>query len=190
MQGIHDLGGLEGFGRVEVEPDEPVFHHDWERRTLGLAFAAFVLRLNRDTGQFRHSIERMDAVHYLTSSYYEHWLTGLATRLVEKGHVTVEELEDKAGGRFPLSRPVAGPDGEDDRSELAEPRFNVCDTVRVRFVTSRGHTRCPGYVQGRVGAVVRVDPASYCVRFDGVFGDGPTSDPVHVDLWESYVQPA
>ena len=39
MDGIHDLGGLEGFGPVEIEPDEPVFHEDWERRAFRLNLA-------------------------------------------------------------------------------------------------------------------------------------------------------
>lgn len=185
MQGIHDLGGLEGLGPVLVEADEPVFHSDWERRVLGMAFATFPLRLNK-AGQFRHSIERMDPGHYLTSPYYEHWLTGLATRLVENSVLTAEELADAAGGAFPLSRPVVGPDVEPDLSDWT-PAFEVGAVVRVGRVTSRGHTRCPAYVQGCVGTVVRVNPTSYCVRFEGLF-DG--ADPIHVDLWESYLDGA
>lgn len=206
MQGVHDLGGLEGVGPVSVEADEPVFHSDWERRTLGMAFATFPLRLNRASGQFRHSIERMDPGHYLTSSYYEHWLTGLATRLVEKGVVTAAELSSAAGGEFPLSRPVAAPEARSG-PDAGEARFKVGDAVRVRLVSTRGHSRCPQYVQGRAGTVVRVDgvfalpdvdahlpdgaaapkEATYCVRFDGLFD---STDPVHVDLWESYLDEA
>src|SRR5271154_580362 len=71
MNGIHDLGGMQGFGPVVREKDEPVFHAEWERRTFGLLTATLALqRWNID--EFRHAIERMGAAHYLESSYYEH----------------------------------------------------------------------------------------------------------------------
>src|SRR5437868_2107765 len=92
---------MQGFGPVEVEPDEPVFHEPWERRMFGLASAVFASGL-ANGGEFRHSIERMDPAHYLGSSYYEHWLTGIATLVVEKGVVSRDEL-----GSFPLSRRAA-----------------------------------------------------------------------------------
>lgn len=203
MDGIHDLGGMEGFGPPDVEAREPVFHHEWERRAFGLTSLSFVLGVSNG-GQFRHSIERMDPVHYLGSRYYEHWLTGVATRLVETGRVSLEELEARAGGAFPLSRPVATegvsipPRGDD---------VAVGDAVRVRMITTRGHTRCPRYVRGRTGVVVRVDdPASLpdveahtddrrveptaCVRFDAreLWGEGSEHAGIHVDLWTSYLE--
>lgn len=203
MDGIHDLGGLEGFGPPDVETDEPVFHFDWERRVLGMTFGSFALGISNG-GQFRHSIERMDAVHYLSTRYYEHWLTGVATRLVETGRVSIDELESRAGGRFPLSRPVASSGIEvlPSTDGLA-----VGDEVRVRDVTTRGHTRCPRYVRGRRGVVVRVDGASSlpdleahaderrvepicCVRFASteLWGHGAEDAVVHVDLWSSYLE--
>lgn len=195
MQGIHDLGGLEGMGPVEVEPDEPVFHHDWERQALRLVFGASAASLNRSTAQFRHSIERMDAVHYLTSRYYEHWLTGLATRLVETGVLTREELEERAGGAFPLSSPVAPHIAVPEPSDR---RFEVGDEVRARRFDTRGHSRCPGYVQGRVGTVVRVHPPAPLPELDAHLPHGEEAraeavytvrfDHMYVDLWESYVE--
>jgi nitrile hydratase len=204
LDGIHDLGGMEGFGPVEVEPDEPVFHFDWERTAMGVTFAAFAIGLTGNTSTFRHAIERMDPVHYLTSRYYEHWATAVATLMVEKGWTTHDELDQRAGGVFLLSRPPvqAALSASDDGPDRAEPRFQPGDTVRVAAPATRGHTRCPGYVRGRTGTVVRVDPATplpdveahspdgrshrepiYCVRFEL---DATTS--VHVDLWESYLQ--
>jgi nitrile hydratase subunit beta len=29
MNGIHDMGGMEGFGPVQPEPNEPPFHSKW-----------------------------------------------------------------------------------------------------------------------------------------------------------------
>src|SRR5690348_17193949 len=107
MDGVHDLGGLDGFGIVDVPPDEAVFGQDWERRALR-AMMATVIALDAGGARFRHSIERMAPEHYLGSSYYEHWLTGISTLLVEAGIVTAEELDRRAGGHFPLSRPDRG----------------------------------------------------------------------------------
>src|SRR5262245_38218388 len=109
MNGVHDLGGTDGFGRVDVESDEPVFHHPWERVVFGLVAAMSGQRVT-NVHAFRHAIERMAPAHYLSSSYYEHWLTALTTLLVEKGMLTVAELETRAAGRVPLSQPVrSGP---------------------------------------------------------------------------------
>jgi len=208
VYGIHDMGGMEGFGPVEVEPDEPSFHKPWERRAFGVTTAVFSLLR---AGQFRHAIERMDPAHYLTSSYYEHWVTGGATALVETGHATPEELERRAPG-FPLARPL-DPDAAVDRAgpDSDTPRFQPGDRVRVRRWVWHGHTRCPRYVQGMRGTVVRVDVVAplpdvevhsaqatqrqptYSVRFDAAELWGERAEPgaaaVHVDLWEAYLEP-
>jgi nitrile hydratase len=94
MNGIHDLGGMHGIGRIVREKDEPVFHADWERRMFGLFIAAFAGG-HYNVDEFRHAIERMDPAEYLTSSYYEHWLHSLETLLVEKGVIKEQELEAK-----------------------------------------------------------------------------------------------
>jgi nitrile hydratase len=209
MDGIHDLGGLDGFGAVEVERDEPVFHEDWERRTVRLNIAAS-LGLRYSGGAFRHSIERMEPGHYLTSPYYEHWLTGISTLIVEAGLVSAEELDRRAGGRFPLSRPDRGtapPSVEPDRTAV---RFAVGTRVRVREWHPSGHTRAPRYVQGKQGVVVRVDGVysvpdveahsddrvveqTYSVRFTAreLWGDGGAADEfIHVDVWDRYLEEA
>jgi nitrile hydratase subunit beta len=100
MDGIHDLGGLQGFGRVVHSPAESAFAYQWQAvaRALMMVVARAV---QASGGEFRHSIERMEPGHYLTSSYYEHWLTAAATLAVEHGLVTRAELEGRAGGRFP-----------------------------------------------------------------------------------------
>jgi nitrile hydratase beta subunit len=103
MNGIHDLGGMHGFGSIEPEPDERVFHEPWERRVFGMMMATFAGgQFNVD--QFRHAIERMTPAHYLESSYYEHWLAALETLLVENGALTRDELEAR---RRALTKEVA-----------------------------------------------------------------------------------
>src|ERR1035437_7653105 len=107
VDGVHDLGGIQGFGPGEGEDDEPVFHTDWERRAYRLTVATMLAgHLN---GRFRHAIERMDPTWYLASPYYEHWLTAAATGLVEGGLITQEELEERLGAPYPLARPVRAP---------------------------------------------------------------------------------
>jgi len=205
VDGIHDLGGIDGFGPVDVEPDEPAFHHDWERRAFRFSAAAG-RAADYSGGAFRHSIERMDPAHYLASSYYEHWLTGVTTLLVEAGITSADELDRRAGGHFPLSRPDRGvPTGGSDRTE---PGFAVGVAVRVREWHPPGHTRAPRYVQGKRGVIVRyhgnhnvpdveahselrVLEPTYSVRFTAreLWGDGGSDGVVvHVDLWERYLE--
>lgn len=206
MDGIHDLGGMDGFGPVRVERDEPVFHHPWEGRVIGMLFALSATRLANTDG-YRHAVERMDPRHYLAAPYYERMMTGLATLLVEAGLADRADLEVRAGGPFPISRPVAL---QATPPVDTWPTFAVGDEVRVRNIHPRGHTRCPRYVRGRLGTVVRVDPAfrlpdasahggeaprqpTYCVRFAAreLWGDAAgESESVCVDLWASYLEPA
>jgi hypothetical protein len=87
MNGIHDMGGMDGFGPIEVEADEPVFHEDWERRVFG-----FVMTTRYTMEHFRHSIERMPPAEYLRTSYFEHWLRGVETVLIENGKLTEAEI--------------------------------------------------------------------------------------------------
>jgi nitrile hydratase subunit beta len=206
VDGIHDLGGMQGFGPVEHTAAEPVFHHKWEgtARALMNAVAGVV---EASGGEFRHSIERMDPGHYLTSSYYEHWLTGAATLAVEHGLVTLAELEARAGGSVPLSGPVLAPEVTDPGPDVTAPRFAPGDVVRVREWHTPGHTRCPRYVRGKTGTVVRVDgiqpvpdveahgtasrrEPTYSVRFEAaeLWQDGQRGAAVHVDLWDGYLE--
>jgi len=207
MNGVHDLGGMDGFGAVDVEANEPVFHQPWERVVFGLVSAMSVQRLS-NTQTFRHAIERMDPAHYLGSSYYEHWLTALATLLVEKGVITRVELDARGGGCIPLSQPARSGLGAQSAPSAAAPRFAVGSTVTVRNAHPLGHTRCPRYARGKRGVVVRVDGVfplpdvaahggerceqyAYSVRFEGneLWGDtANAATAVHVDLWESYLE--
>jgi nitrile hydratase subunit beta len=206
VDGIHDLGGRQGFGAVGHSPTEPVFHQRWE--ALARALLEIVAgAAGASGGEFRHAIERMEPGHYLTSSYYEHWLTAAATLAVEHGLVTRPELEARAGGRFPLSGPVLAPPVVDAGAGVGTPRFAVGDRVRVREWHPPGHTRCPGYVRGKAGTVVRVDgiysvpdieahgtvrrhEPTYSVRFDAaeLWRDGQRGVWVHVDLWDCYLE--
>jgi nitrile hydratase len=195
---------MQGFGSVEVEADEPVFHAEWERRVFRINTAVWLTGHGRG---LRHAIERMDPVWYLGSSYYEHWLTANATLLVEAGVIDQAELDARLDAPFDISNPVRAERLEEPGPSSAVHRFSVGDAVRVREWHPLGHTRAPGYVKGKRGVVVRLDGVfsvpdvefhcdrtreepTYSVRFESSVLWGESGDPVHVDLWESYLEPA
>jgi nitrile hydratase subunit beta len=167
MDGIHDLGGKQGFGSVVRETDEPVFHAQWESRVFGL------IRVggggaSRNVDHFRHAVERIDPIAYLTHGYYGRWLGGLETMIVEAGilegaAITRRAIELGAGADDRIaSQPAPQPDRIDyepsepgNRRRVDAPaRFGVGDNVRTRDHGVHGHTRLPGYARGRRGTVV------------------------------------
>ncbi|HZR82054.1 MAG TPA: nitrile hydratase subunit beta [Candidatus Binatia bacterium] len=208
MNGVHDMGGTDGFGPVVVERAEPVFHADWERRVFGMVLGRVAAGL-AGTDAFRFAIERMDPRHYLAATYYERWMTALATMLVEAGRVSADELARRAGS-FPLSRAADEVRIPEQERVGGEPRFRIGSAVVVRNEHPFGHTRCPRYVRGKRGTVVRADglfrlpdvvahvrrpcdEPAYGVRFAAreLWGHGAEDGvAVHVDLWESYLDPA
>lgn len=208
MDGIHDLAGKHGFGAIVVEPDEPVFHDDWQHQVFMLMNFGFTRLKAYNADEYRHSIERMDPAHYLSSHYYERVLTGVTTLLVERGFVTHDELQTRAGGRFPLSQPVAA---HPLITTTPQPvaRFAVGDVVRVCSLSPAGHTRVPQYVRGKHGVILHVAPRfthpdssahgvpdrlehTYHVAFRAhdLWGDDCEPSEVIVDLWDSYLTAA
>jgi nitrile hydratase beta subunit len=170
MDGVHDLGGMQGFGPVEREENEPVFHAAWEATVLAMQHAGRSRGLfNID--EFRHGIERMAPAHYLRATYYEKWLEGITRLLVEKGVVGAEELaarralfEREPGASPPAAlsgpppaRGASNPRWAQDfiRETGAPPRFAPGDAVRTREMHPHGHTRLPRYARGKRGVIHR-----------------------------------
>jgi nitrile hydratase subunit beta len=180
MDGIHDLGGMHGFGPVRVEQDEPVFHARWEGRVLALTGASggsFTPNLDK----FRHAIERLDPVTYLTAGYYGRWLRAMETRLVEAGALESGAVDRRArelarepdrGGPRASEVASAAPrvtEPSESRARAAErprsrflreidrkPRFRAGDAVRARSIHPPGHTRLPRYARGKRGRIASV----------------------------------
>ena len=165
MNGPQDLGGRSGFGPVVPEPDEPVFHAPWEGRALGLTLCAGALG-HWTLDESRHARERLPPTFYLSASYYDIWLTALEALLERHGEVSAEE---RATGqaRDPGLRPerrlaaadvpaVLAKGGPVDRAPESPPVFAVGDEVCTSRSRVRGHTRLPGYAQGRMGQVVAI----------------------------------
>ena len=202
MDGMHDLGGRQGFGRIRYSLKAETFHEPWEKRVNALYSLAVKLGIfNMD--EYRHAIERMEPRHYLSASYYERSLTSLATLCVEKGILTREELERRAHGSFPLSSPSAPGRG----NVATRQTLKVGDRVRVKTDYVPGHVRMPGYIRGKEGVVVAISPAypfpdahghgihaddepTYDVRFDAQHLWPNSADPasVHVGVFESYLE--
>jgi len=204
MDGMHDLGGRQGFGPVRHAPGAPAFHAAWEKRVNALYSLAVRLGyFNMD--EYRHAIERMEPRHYLSASYYERSLTSLATLLVEKGVLSRDELERLAEGVFPLALPSAQGRG----NVAGRERYAPGDRVRVRTDLVPGHVRMPGYIRGRSGVVVAESPAypfpdahahgieaadepTYDVRFASaeLWPGGADAAFVHVGVFQSYLERA
>ena len=166
MNGAHDLGGMHGLGPINPEPEaeEPVFHADWEKRVFGLTLAAgFLGKWNIDMSRF--SRERQHPIDYLRHTYYENWLAGLKTLLVEAQLVSPEELKaGKAAGPADESirhgvlkaEEVAGAIAKGSPVAMtidSSPRFKCGERVRAVNRHPAGHTREPRYVRGRVGVI-------------------------------------
>jgi nitrile hydratase subunit beta len=167
MNGVHDMGGMDGFGPVVREVDEPVFHAGWERRVYGIA-AGLLGAAGVNIDEYRHAIERIPPARYLASSYYERWLAALETLLVEHGVATREELlaafaKSGAGvgidaasiARAAVQAKGPAPIREKLGTKPPRARFAKGDSVRARNLNPSGHTRLPRYVRGKRGVVAR-----------------------------------
>jgi hypothetical protein len=199
MDGMHDLGGKQGFGKINYHPAP--HNETWE--PLARALSALAVKnhiYNMD--EYRHAIERMAPVHYLSAPYYERVLTAAATLLVEKGIVTAKELEDRVVGTFPLSKPI-GP----GRQNAPAQTFAIGETVRVKNEFVSGHVRMPGYIRGKQGVVVGKSPPypfpdaaahnmqvteepTYDVRFRSteLWPDSADEAFIHVGVFQSYLE--
>jgi nitrile hydratase beta subunit len=217
VNGAQDMGGQMGFGTIDVERNEPVFHADWEARVLGLTLAMGAARAwNIDMGRFAR--ESLPPAEYLSSSYYQIWLRGLQKLLVQTGLVSQDELD--AGRSLAPGRPgigvlapeyvqrVLSASVSNERPVATPALFAVGDPVVTRNMNPHGHTRLPRYARAKRGVVERTHGAHvfadanasgrgedpqwlYTVRFTGVELWGDDADPtlvVSIDAWESYLE--
>lgn len=167
MDGIHDLGGKHGFGSVEREPNEPVFHAPWEAKMFSIMLASGPAGAFYNADRFRHLIERIDPASYLSDGYYGRWLGGVETGLVEAGVLTTAEISQRyqeIGGNSAArvaARPGVDPEPLGDlpvasgsQRPVASPRFSIGDSVLTANTAKSGHTRLPAYARGKVGRVI------------------------------------
>lgn len=183
MDGIHDLGGMHGFGAVPIEDENYTFKYDWQRRSFGLAQAlAGTTPFCAD--MHRAKIERMPATRYIELDYFEKWYVATSQLLLDAGLVNDEELASgKKQFDVDLERhPPVAPDvliaalqhgvNMEFPPEAAKPCFAVGDDVRVRTDSPPGHTRVPRYARGRTGKVV-ADMGVFQFADTMATGEGP-----------------
>jgi nitrile hydratase len=192
MNGVHDLGGTDGFGPVTRDPDEPVFRAEWEKAAFAFFASGFRAGLY-GVDAFRAGMERMHPAVYLTSPYYEHWLHSIEHYATAAGVIDPDELEART--RHYLDHPDAPlPERRDPellafvdaavqhgapakRETDAAPRFSVGDLVTVVDDSPKGHTRKARYVRGKTGRIVMAHGAYI---FPDSAGNGGGEDPQHV----------
>jgi nitrile hydratase len=219
VNGVHDMGGVHGFGTVHAEVNEPVFHAEWERRTFALAVALGA------TGEwtldaFRRARESVPPAEYLGQSYYATHLAALEQLLLKRSLVAPDELA--AGRSIRPARPVRRTLVAGDvaatlarglpsvRPSTRPARFHTGERVRARNMHPAGHTRLPRYVRGHAGTIVLVhgchvfpdsrahdggeDPQwLYTMSFEARELWGPEADPtatISVDAFEPYLEAA
>ncbi len=219
MNGVHDMGGMQGFGPIRPEANEPVFHAAWEGRVMAmnLAMAAW----GKFVADNRRSVrEQIPPAEQLTISYYEKWYRGLLTNMLDAGLVTPAEIEsgkpraEAAKGVPPLTaaRVVAfwAAGAPKQRDAVVVRRFQLGQHVKARNINPPTHTRLPRYARGRFGVIahhhgVFVFPDTnalfqgekpqhlYSVRFAAteLWGEAANAkDSVHIDMWDDYLEPA
>ncbi len=218
MDGVHDMGGMHGFGKVEPEENEPVFHEEWEARVQALYRAmsytgAWVI----DRARFTR--EQLPPAVYLASSYYKKWELGMEKQLAELDLVGSDELA--AGHALrpgkPLKRMLSAAEAPNiiTRGSFARPpqapaRFKSGDRVRTKNIHPKTHTRLPRYARDKVGVIealrgCHVFPDTvaigkgenpqwlYTVLFDGRELWGENAEPslkVSIEAFEPYLEPA
>jgi nitrile hydratase len=217
VNSIHDLGGMHGFGAVDAERNEPPFHEPWEGRAGGL-LEVMTFPAGFTVDRFRYLRETLRPDLYLTQNYYEQWIYIAEQALLEAGMISAAELSNGkslTSKRTDAIRPDAVWGFLHDRTHsgrelAATPTFAIGHQVRARTMHPAGHTRLPRYARGKTGSIVRhhgghvlpdanahghADVAQhlYTVRFAARELWGASANPrdcVHLDLWESYLEPA
>ena len=80
MDGVHDMGGMDGFGKVEAEQNEPPFHAPWEGRVLAMQRAmGYAGAWHIDHSRFAQ--EKLPPATYLTASYYQRWALAMESNV-------------------------------------------------------------------------------------------------------------
>ncbi len=216
MNGVHDMGGMQGFGPIRVEENEPVFHAPWEGRVLAIRRILGALGIIGPDA-LRAGIESIPPVEYLSNSYYENWCAAMVALLIEGGLVTREEVAAGHAANVSVHTAVTLKPDEAVALLFRNPsstlktgrprRFQVGQRVRARNINPPGHTRLPRYVRGRLGVIEQeraVQPFPdtnayglgvnaqhvYSVRFAAHElwgGQASLKDAVYIDLWDDYL---
>lgn len=215
MNGVHDMGGMQGYGPVIIEENEPLFHHAWESRAMAITLAMGAAgKWNIDWS--RSVRESLPPAMYVSISYYQIWLEALQRLLVQSQLVDASEIHAAQAIVPPvqgvsklLKENVAAALKKGSPTERASDtpaQFSIGQTVRTRQMHPSTHTRLPQYCRDKVGVIIslhgtHVYPDTnatrqgeqpkwlYTVSFDAkeLWGDDTTASAVCVDCWEPYL---
>jgi nitrile hydratase subunit beta len=210
MNGIHDMGGLHGFGKIVIEKDEPVFHSRWEGRVYAMTQVLDTTGIyNLD--EHRHEIELMPAADYLRDGYYGRWLFAMESILARKNILKPAEVDARIAERSRDVSPLGKPVGDRNwplptdlkirwgawRHEIeVVPKYAVGDKVRVRNWQPVGHTRLPAYVRGKAGVVAIVNAQAWIFPDTRAHNNGEFPQPVYNvtfdarELWGDFAESA
>ena len=174
MEGIHDMGGVEGYGPLSFSPNEKVkLTERWQVISWVAVFA--LLRSGRtNIDAHRHRIERLDPTRYLPISYWGRWLAAIESAVIDQGIADLDTIEDEirrrghepeASAEPPRMYSTIGLESRDNapgsrRTVDEQPRFTVDERVRtLAYPPHAGHHRLPRYCRGRLGTIARIYPA-------------------------------
>ncbi len=217
MNGAHDMGGMQTFGPIRPEKNEPVFHARWEGRISAIWSAIGTWRRwNTDFG--RQTRELIPAPEYLALDYFQRRYVQIVELLVATGMITRAELvSGRPGNGTQKATPPLTADkvaawfanGNPKRRAVnVEPQFQVGQRVRTRNINPPTHTRLPRYARGKFGVIERdhgvfVFPDSnaqglgekpqhvYSVLFTAreLWGEqAKAKDTVVVNMWDDYLE--
>jgi len=216
VNGIHDMGGMDGFGPVEPEQNEPTFHEAWEGRILAIQ-RSLVYGGAWHIDSSRFALESLPPQTYLRSTYYQRWVHAIENNLIANGYVSRDELQSGHAVTVtpPLKRKLT-PDivragltrASFYRQEQASRLFRPGDRVRTKNIHPITHTRLPRYARDKVGTIeschgCHLYPDSvakgagddpqwlYTVVFEGRELWGENADPtirVSIDAFQPYLE--
>ena len=209
MNGIHDMGGLHGFGKVDVEENEPVFHARWEGRVYAMTQVIDTTGIwNLD--EHRHEIELMPAEDYITDTYYGRWLFAMESilarknilhrgevdlRITERQHDQPETLPGDDNRNWPLPEEQKIRWGAWRHEVDVEPKFKAGDRVRTRNHQPKGHTRLAAFVRGKTGVISKVNAQAWVYPDTRAHNAGENLQPVYnvafeaAELWGEASEP-
>ena len=93
--------------------------------------------------QSRHARERQHPISYLSHSYYENWLAGLETLLLENNMVTPDELASGITGSLPDLKAQSTASSCTD-VESALHRGQICSNAHRSTRSLSRWRKCPG----------------------------------------------
>ena len=218
MDGIHDMGGLEGFGPVKAKEQDAPIKQDWEARVWGINKT-----INGDPSWtldfWRHVRELIEPKDYLSRPYFDQWAQIYMALLIDSGHACLAEIQSgKATSRGPdFGSPMTAvevPKRLKEAANFARPldrarAFEIGQQVRTKAEGHAGHTRLPRYARDKVG-IIHAHHGAHLFADAGAKGEerpehlytvaisaadlwpeaGDSHDKVFLDLWEPYLEGA